>query len=123
MTHFPNTVASDCWVLPPLVYANTLPDKPPSCELGSYSTLLSLNTLLQFKIHSTGILVLRTHQPIAWILCGHHRGQLNQQPHTCHFVDVVYYRRTQRGENLETADFQTLNEALTFVCSTLGGRV
>ena len=69
----------------------------------------------------TGLIVWQNHNPIAWIYPGYHEGQQDNHPKRCDFVDVAYHRQTQRGVNLETADFFTLPEALQFVADTFGG--
>lgn len=76
---------------------------------------------LIFRRTRTGWIAYRQRQPLAWIVQGHHCGRLNRQPKTCHFVDVAYFRQTDYGINLETADFATLAQALQFVRQTFGG--
>jgi hypothetical protein len=76
---------------------------------------------LTFRRTDTGIIVYQHRQPVAWIVQGYHCGQLNQQPKTCHFVDVAYHRQTTHGINLETADFETVTQAVTFINGVFGG--
>ncbi len=92
----------------------SLPYLPHSAPIfGNYTASLT-DTGLQ--IHRSGLLV-------CWIVCGNHTGQQDNLPKRCDFVDVAYYRTTQRGVNLETADFDTLPEALAFVAEVLGGEL
>lgn len=76
---------------------------------------------LTFCRTRTGWIAYRHCQPLAWILQGYHSGQLNQQPKTCHFVDVAYHRQTTHGINLETADFETVTQAVHFINRVFGG--
>ncbi len=76
---------------------------------------------LTFRRTYTGWMVYRQHQPLAWIVQGHHSGRLNRQPKTCCFVDVVFLRETHHGINLETADFETAAQAIQFIRQTFGG--
>lgn len=70
---------------------------------------------------ATGLIVWRDQTPVAWIYPGHHTGQIANQPKTCRFVDVAYHRQTERGVNLETADFPDLQSAFDFVRSLFEG--
>ena len=74
---------------------------------------------------STGIWLKQAQQPLAWIICGYHYGKIHQQVSCCEFVDVAYYRQTRSGVNLETADFNSLDQALTFLVNifAIGGAV
>ena len=78
---------------------------------------------LALNITETGLIVYRGNNPIAWIVPGYHKGQQDLQPKQCDFVDVSYFRQTQRGQNLETADFQALPDALQFVADMFGGEL
>ncbi|MBK8453614.1 MAG: hypothetical protein WAQ53_13570 [Thiofilum sp.] len=60
----------------------------------------------------TGVIAYQDGLPVAWIVLGFHKGQLNNQPHTSRFVDVVYYRATYHGVNLETFEADSLEQAL-----------
>jgi hypothetical protein len=59
-----------------------------------------------------GVLVYQNSLPVAWIVAGHHHGQVNNKPHTCTFIEVVYYRSTQHGVNLETFEADSIEQAL-----------
>ncbi|MBK8454112.1 MAG: hypothetical protein WAQ53_07940 [Thiofilum sp.] len=72
---------------------------------------LPVATPLVFTESPTGIIALLDRVPVAWIVCGYHHGAINKQPHTCHFVDVVYHRQTQRGVNLETLEADSIEDA------------
>lgn len=76
---------------------------------------------LTFRRTDTGMIVYQRRQPVAWIVQGYHSGQLNQQPKTCHFVDVAYHRQTTHGINLETLDFETMAQAVNFIHCVFGG--
>lgn len=78
---------------------------------------------LTVSVTDTGLIVYRSNNPVAWIMPGYHQGQQDKQPKRCDFVDVSYFRQTQRGQNLEPADFLTLPEALQFVTDTFGGEL
>lgn len=98
----------------------------PVCMGASVQKLLTHQSLTQaFHLETTpaGLWLKREQQPLAWIVPGYHQGRIAQQTTRCHFVDVAYYRQTNYGVNLETADFATLEQALAFLESTfcLGG--
>lgn len=76
---------------------------------------------LTYRRTDTGLIAYHHRQPVAWIVQGYHSGQLNQQPKTCHFVDVAYHRQTTHGINLETAEFETVTQAVTFINGVFGG--
>lgn len=78
--------------------------------------LITTTTPTGYIIHQHGI-------PVAWVYPGYHIGQSANQPKRCDFVDVAYHRQTDRGINLETRDFATLDEALAFVRSIFLGVV
>jgi len=80
-----------------------------------------LSNDLALCVTDTGLMVYRAGTPVCWIVLGYHNGQQDNQPKRCDFVDVAYVRTTQRGVNLETADFFTLPEALAFVTEVFGG--
>lgn len=72
-------------------------------------------------VHSrTGWITYQQGTPVAWIVPGYHQGQINKQPHTCTFVEVAYHRQTKHGINLETADFNSVNEAKAFIRQVFG---
>lgn len=73
---------------------------------------------LYLKATATGLIVYRDETPIAWIYAGYHNGVIDGVRTTCRFVDVAYHRQTEHGVNLETADFDTLEEALDFIRRT-----
>jgi hypothetical protein len=58
-----------------------------------------------------GVLVYQNGLPVAWIVAGHHHGQVNNKPHTCTFIEVVYRRQTQHGVNLETFEADSIEQA------------
>jgi len=78
---------------------------------------------ITLSVTDTGLIVYRANNPIAWIVSGFHKGQQDLQPKECSFVDVSYFRQTQHGQNLETADFFTLQEAIEFIADTFGGEL
>lgn len=75
---------------------------------------------LVFTQTPTGITLSQSGVLVAWVVVGCHQGQVDNHPHKIEFVDVAYHRQTQRGINLETADFDTLPEALGFLCDVFG---
>lgn len=75
---------------------------------------------LVFTQTPTGITLSKDGVLVAWVVVGCHQGQVDNHPHRIEFVDVAYHRQTQRGINLETADFDTLPEALGFLCDVFG---
>lgn len=70
---------------------------------------------LYLKASATGLIVYRDDTPLAWIYAGYHNGTIDGKPATCRFVDVAYHRQTEHGVNLETADFDTLEQAIDFL--------
>lgn len=86
---------------------------PAPTRLPSSGTLVFAHTPTGITLSQNGVLV-------AWVVQGHHQGQIDKHPHKVEFVDVAYHRQTQRGINLETADFDTLPEALSFLCGVFG---
>lgn len=81
---------------------------------------LPISGTLVFAHTPTGITLSQDGVLVAWVVQGHHQGQLDNHPHKVEFVDVAYHRQTQRGINLETADFSNLAEALGFLCDVFG---
>lgn len=61
--------------------------------------------------YHTGLVLYINHTPVAWIVSGHHTGRIEGQLKTCIFIDVVYYRHTEYGINLETFEAETVAEA------------
>lgn len=81
---------------------------------------LALNSLFTDTPH--GILATQNGVIVAWILACYHHGFINKQPHTCHFVEVVYRRKTVYGLNLETFDATSIEQAqdtLTTIFATM----
>jgi len=79
--------------------------------------------ILQIIASETGLVAYRNGSPVAWIAPGYHDGQADLKPLRCDFVDVAYIRQNRCGINLETHDFDTLEEAIDFVNSVCGGAV
>ncbi|MFZ1567174.1 MAG: hypothetical protein WAT29_00015 [Thiolinea sp.] len=86
---------------------------PAPAGLPQAGTLVFTQTPTGITLSQSGVLV-------AWVVVGCHQGQVDNHPHKIEFVDVAYHRQTQRGINLETADFDTLPEALGFLCDVFG---
>lgn len=78
------------------------------------------STLL-FADSPTGIIALLDRVPVAWIVSGYHHGTIDNKPYTCHFVEVVYHRQTQRGVNLETFEAQSVEDAKQTLSQIFGG--
>ena len=95
----------------------------PVLKLSSIALQSAHDTTLRQQATATGLIIWRGAYPIAWIYPGYHNGQSDKKPKHCDFVDVAYHRQTQRGVNLETADFYTLQEALEFIAETFGAVV
>ena len=75
---------------------------------------------LQLLIGTDGnITAYHNSNPVAWIVTGYHRS--TETGLRCEFVDVAYRRQTRNGINMETADFLTLEEAVTFINAVFGG--
>ena len=75
---------------------------------------------LVYESTPTGLIVHHENTPVAWIYPGYHQGQIDGKPTTSKFVDVAYHRRTEHGVNLETRDFDTLQQAIDFITATFG---
>ena len=75
---------------------------------------------LVYESTPTGLIVHHENTPVAWIYPGYHQGQIDGKPTTSKFVDVAYHRRTEHGVNLETRDFDTLQQAVDFIAATFG---
>lgn len=75
---------------------------------------------LVYESTPTGLIVHHENTPVAWIYPGYHQGQIDGKPTTSKFVDVAYHRRTEHGVNLETRDFDTLQQAVDFITATFG---
>ncbi|UJS26050.1 hypothetical protein [Thiothrix winogradskyi] len=77
---------------------------------------------LQLLLGSDGSITAYHHSnPVAWILPGYHHS--TETGLRCEFVDVAYHRQTRHGINMETADFDTLPEAVSFINGVFGGAV
>lgn len=76
---------------------------------------------LTYRKTPNGLLVYRHGSPVAWIVSGFYKGQLNKQPKTSLFVDVAYYRHGCNGINLETFDCDTVQEAKASLSRIFGG--
>jgi hypothetical protein len=76
---------------------------------------------LQLTVTETGLTAYRDGSPVAWIVPGFHQGQSANEPKRCDFVDVAYFRQHRDGINMETADFLTLDEAISFISGVFGG--
>ena len=92
----------------------------PSLKLHTSKRGSAQETTLKQQITETGLIIWRGPYPVAWIYPGYHNGQSDLKPKHCDFVDVAYHRQTQRGVNLETIDFDDLQEALDFIVETFG---
>lgn len=75
---------------------------------------------LVYESTPTGLIVHHENTPVAWIYPGYHQGQIDGKPTTSKFVDVAYHRRTEHGVNLETRDFDTMQQAVDFITATFG---
>jgi hypothetical protein len=80
-----------------------------------------LNNRLQLTVTETGLTAYLNGAPVAWIVPGFHDGQSNNEPLRCDFVDVAYFRQHRDGINMETADFLTLEDAISYISSVFGG--
>lgn len=76
---------------------------------------------LIFEKSPNGLIALQNRAPVAWIYAGTHTGQVDCQPRTCKFWDVAYHRQNNHGRYLETAFFDTEQEAIDFVCQQFQG--
>lgn len=77
---------------------------------------------LQLVLGSDGnITAYHNANPVAWIVAGYHHSK--ETGLRCEFVDVAYRRQTRNGINMETADFDTLPEAVSFINAAFGGAV
>ena len=76
---------------------------------------------LTYRKTPNGLLAYRHGSPVAWIVSGFYKGQLNNQPKTSLFVDVAYYRHGCNGINLETFDCDTVQEAKASLSRIFGG--
>jgi hypothetical protein len=78
---------------------------------------LALKPNLTFITTPNGIIATQNGVIVAWILAGHHHGIVNKRPHSCHFVEVVYRRKTLYGVNLETFDATSIEQAQDILIS------
>jgi hypothetical protein len=76
---------------------------------------------LTYRKTLNGLLAYRHGSPVAWIVSGFCKGQLNNQPKTSLFVEVAYYRHERYGINLETFDCDTVEEAKASLSRIFGG--
>ena len=76
---------------------------------------------LTYRKTPNGLLAYRHGSPVAWIVSGFYKGQLNNQPKTSLFVEVAYYRHERYGINLETFDCDTVAEAKASLSRIFGG--
>ena len=76
---------------------------------------------LTYRKTPNGLLAYRHGAPVAWIVSGFYKGQLNNQPKTSLFVEVAYYRHEHYGINLETFDCDTVAEAKASLGRIFGG--
>lgn len=90
----------------------------PHLPIAPASRKRKIPDTLYLQSTATGLIAYRGNTPVAWIYLGYHRGQIDNQKRTVHFVDVAYHRQTEHGVNLETADFDDLQTALDFVRTT-----
>lgn len=78
---------------------------------------LALKPVLTFTQTSNGVLATQNGALVAWIFVGHHHGIVDKQSHTCHFVEVVYRRKTLYGVNLETFEASSVEQAQDLLVS------
>ena len=76
---------------------------------------------LTYRKTPNGLLAYRHGSPVAWIVSGFYKGQLNKQPKTSLFVDVAYYRHGCNGINLATFDCDTVAAAKASLGRIFGG--
>ena len=76
---------------------------------------------LTYRKTLNGLLAYRHGSPVAWIVSGFYKGQLNNQPKTSLFVEVAYYRHERYGINLETFECDTVEEAKASLSRIFGG--
>lgn len=91
------------------------PARNPSATLPS---IPSPTAHLVYESTVNGLLVTRNHTPLAWIHSGNHRNACGCARQ---FFDVAYHRHDMHGSTLETAFFDTLQEAVDFVSITFAG--
>ena len=101
--------------------ARLLPTAKPSHIPLAPSRRQKQENRLQLTVTETGLTAYLNGSPVAWIVPGFHDGQSNNEPLRCDFVDVAYFRQHRDGINMETADFLTLDDAISFVSGVFGG--
>jgi hypothetical protein len=101
--------------------ARLLPTGKPSHIPLAPSRKHKHDTRLQLTVTETGLTAYRDGSPVAWIVPGFHQGQSANERKRCDFVDVAYFRQHREGINMETADFLTLDEAISFISGVFGG--
>lgn len=72
-------------------------------------------TRLVYKSRTTGLIAYLAGDPVAWIVPGYHSSRTTGKD--CKFVDVSYHRQTSYGVNLETRDFDNLQQAFDFLAT------
>lgn len=108
--------------IPNLCASSALPAFSAVVELIPYAPKkITLQGELSLSATDTGLVVYIGANPVCWIMTGYHLGQQDKQPKHCNFIDIAYFRQTQRGQNLETLEVETLPEALQFVADQFGG--
>ena len=101
--------------------ARLLPTGTPSHYIPLCSQPIKDAIPLQFVTTDTGFIAYRNGAPVAWVVQGFHHGQQNGAPKRCDFVDVAYVIRKRYGIHLETANLETLDEAIEFLVQVFGG--
>ena len=103
--------------------ARLLPAGKPSHSIPLATPTRSAKTL-HIVASESGLIAYRNGAPLAWIVPGYHQDRTDcANPTRCDFVDVAYLRKTRQGINLETRDFATLEESITFINGVFGGAV
>lgn len=101
--------------------ARLLPAGKPSHSIPLATPTRSAKTL-HIVASESGLIAYRNGAPLAWIVPGYHQDRTDYaNPTRCDFVDVAYLRKTRQGINLETRDFATLEESITFINGVFGG--
>ena len=106
-----------------ITLGNTAPNplaRLPHIPLAPATPKASKPDQLYYKSTDSGLIVYVGKKPVAWLYPGHHQGIVEGQKRTVRFIDVAYHRQTQHGVNLETAFYDTLQEAVDFITATFG---
>ncbi|MBJ6609981.1 MAG: hypothetical protein JG718_06445 [Candidatus Thiothrix moscowensis] len=117
-THAPNPLQALARLLPSGKPSHPRPQQP---VIRRKNRKVHVSALV-YKANETGFIAYLHGVPVAWVLHGYHQGQQDHQPKQCRFVDVAYHRQTAHGVNLETADFDTLQQAFDFLQAVFGGK-